>query len=860
MLVAQGLRNAWMRSLIGRRRLMALLALSLALVMALAALFGPALASVAASPQVGTPTAPSPLSSDALSERAPFNQSANYPQGQRPDPALYRPHADWLGRLILPTERELAQAPGAPGQDWVWIELEQTPAAQASLLGRRLRLGWQQDPQLRQLVRAVTTDIRLDAAARAALADGNVVPARLDGRRRVGPLQSLAGARPRDDLTVELQDVALVAADRLSAAGTAAEGSAAAALPSLRIGRPPIQTTGRWVALVRILGPAPAVAGGASPDRFRVQHYDRQRRSFSGPITTVRIPQQPPNRYGRWMSSPLGLARNPIGDQGWYLYGSPDVTGLFTVQSLRPRALFQLKADQLLQGRSLSWRYLLRGNWAPANLKRGRFSRVELAPAAPVPWSLGDHALVIHTFGGIGGRQAEPVPFFTVTGHFAFGEAEVVRDPFTGEPQFALRYHQIYANNPDGIVAGTQDWSAYGGDLRRGWLGTRPFSDLLVKLDLFDEPAGLEGTAGAQRLSLLAELQRQAEVLMARYRSGDGTGFIGVGAAISCVQDSSQALAIAVERLRQRLSSVPRSGTSSGQRSSLDPERLAALDRLTRSLDTLLTPFGQMRADWRRNGALVDQASNGIDEGAAFRRNTGLRVALLSWRTVLPRRGHDDLARVFLGHGAQLHVLRTNLIPGADERLAPLAPTGVLGQLPPLATLLRRIADALFMPTGWRTVALTLVILGPYALVALTLGHRSGFLREQVLWGPPGLLLRRALGWLLMPALLEELLFRVALLPHPLEGEALPGTLAWGALSLGLFVIYHPLAERTWYPEAKGVFHDPRFLVQCTLLGLACLAAYNITGSLWPPLVIHWLAVTVWLGPLQGHRRLRAPR
>lgn len=838
---------------------MALLALSLALVMALAALFSPALTSVAASPQVGThigtPAAPSPLSSDALSERAPFNQSAHYPLDRRPDPALYRPHGDWLGRLILPTERELAQAPGAPGQDWVWIELEQTPAAQASLLGRRLRLGWQQDPRLRQLVRAVTIDIRFDAAARAALADGNVVPARLDGRRLVGPLQSLAGARPRDDVTVELQDVALVAADGLVAGGTAAAG-----LPSLRVGRPPIQTTGRWVALVRILGPAPAVAGGASSDRFRVQHYDRQRGAFSGPITTVRIPQQPPDRYGRWMSSPVGLASNPIGDQGWYLYGSPDLTGLFTVQSLRPRALFQLKADKLLQGRSVGWRYLLSGNWAPANLQRGTFSRVELAAAAPVPWSLGDHALVIHSFGGIGGRQGEPVPFFTVTGHFAFGEAEVVRDPFTDELQFALRYHQIYANNPNGIVAGTQDWSAYGGDLRRGWLGTRPFSDLLVKLNLFDEPAGLGNNTTAQRLSLLRELQLQAEVLMARYRSGDGTGFNGVGAAVSCVQDSSQALAIAVERLRQRLASVPRAGSIPGQRSNPDPERMAALDRLTRSLDSLLTPFGQMRADWRRNGALVEQASEGIDEGAAFRRNTGLRDTLLSWRTVLPRRGHDDFARVFLSHGAQLHMLRTNQIPGGDERIAPLAPTGLLGQLPPVATLLRRIADALFMPTGWRTVALTLVILGPYALVALSVGHRSGFLRQDVFWGPPGPLLRRALGWLLMPALLEELLFRVALLPHPLEGAALPGTLAWGALSLGLFVIYHPLAERTWYPEAKGVFHDPRFLVQCTLLGLACLAAYNLSGSLWPPLVIHWLAVTVWLGPLQGHRRLRAPR
>jgi len=81
----------------------ALLAWSLALVLALAALFSPALATMGAtSPGIGTPSAPLPLSNDALSERAPFNQSAHYPLGLRPDPALYKPHADWIGRLILP--------------------------------------------------------------------------------------------------------------------------------------------------------------------------------------------------------------------------------------------------------------------------------------------------------------------------------------------------------------------------------------------------------------------------------------------------------------------------------------------------------------------------------------------------------------------------------------------------------------------------------------------------------------------------------------------------------------------------------------------------------------------------------------
>jgi hypothetical protein len=63
------------------------------------------------------------------------------------------------------------------------------------------------------------------------------------------------------------------------------------------------------------------------------------------------------------------------------------------------------------------------------------------------------------------------------------GEAEVIAYPFGAEPRFDLRYHQIYANNPDGIVAGSQEWSAWSGDLQRGWLGLRPISDVLVRQD-----------------------------------------------------------------------------------------------------------------------------------------------------------------------------------------------------------------------------------------------------------------------------------------------------------------------------------------------------------------------------------------
>jgi len=173
-----------------------------------------------------------------------------------------------------------------------------------------------------------------------------------------------------------------------------------------------------------------------------------------------------------------------------------------------------------------------------------------------------------------------------------------------------------------------------------------------------------------------------------------------------------------------------------------------------------------------------------------------------------------------------------------------------------LHNLVGRLGDALAAPLGGVAAGHTGLILGAYTPLALGLGRSSGFLLAPWRWPPFGILLRGSLPLLLMPALGEELLFRVALLPHP-AGMPDPWRFwAWGALNVGLFVLYHPLAALLWDRRRPAIFHDPRFLLQCALLGSACVVAYAATGSLWPPVLIHWLAVAAWLGPLEGHRCL----
>lgn len=797
-------------SLPGRRFVPSLL-IGLALLLSLLGL--PAFAGLAA---VGTPSQPLPLSSEALALQTIWSQPESYPLNLRPRADLYRPSAEWIGRLLLPSLQDLASNQ-APADDWVWIEIEQAPPEQQELIGRQLRLRWAEDPALQRLVKAVTTDIRFGETAQRAASQGNVVPERLNGRRRVGPLQSLAGARPQDDVTVQLEDVRWGGDD-------------------LRIARPPVQISGRWQGLVTIVGPAlgsdqpgsstQAKAEAESEGLWQVRHYNRSSGAFDGPAETIRIPMLPLDRFGRRFLDSAGLHRSPLNRQGWLIQGAPAIDGLFTVQALEPRALLQPQPQNQIQGTGPGLAYLLRTNWSPARLQRGTIATTALLPdrTAPLRWQPGDRALVMHLFGGIGGAKGESISGWTVTGHFAFGEARVVSDPFTDQPRLQIRYHQIYANNPNGIVAGSQDWSAYGGNLQRGWLGLRPFSDVLV-------PMGSE---------VLDAIALQAEVLAARYRSGDGQGVALVTAATSCVQDSAQALWIAIRQLRQE-------GLSSGV-AVADGQRL---QRLGTALEHLLTPFGRVRGDWAHNSSLTLAKGSGH-----FQTSQSVKDVLLSWRSLLPRGAHDTFAAEILRAGLPVQVLRTNQIPGSDLSLAPLAPTILLGQLPLIGTLLARLGDGLFpspLPEnhGW-----PIAILIGYAALALSLGRRSGFLPRSWRWPPRPQLLRRAMGYLVMPAFVEELLFRGLLLPHPLEGVSPIATAPWIALSTGLFVLYHPLAARLWYPQGRQVFNDPRFLLQCTLLALTCALTYGLSGSLWWAVLIHWLAVVTWLEPLQGRRGL----
>ncbi len=145
------------------------------------------------------------------------------------------------------------------------------------------------------------------------------------------------------------------------------------------------------------------------------------------------------------------------------------------------------------------------------------------------------------------------------------------------------------------------------------------------------------------------------------------------------------------------------------------------------------------------------------------------------------------------------------------------------------------------------------LVLG-YGVLALILGYATGLIRFQLVESWP--LATRILSTsLFAPALLEEMIFRVSLLPLPTGNlEQLPWLSA--IASIVLFVIYHPLNALTFFPQGRSLFWRPIFLVLAGFLGIVCLLGYWLSRSLWLPVTIHWLVVSCWLILGDGHSLL----
>jgi predicted Abi (CAAX) family protease len=145
-----------------------------------------------------------------------------------------------------------------------------------------------------------------------------------------------------------------------------------------------------------------------------------------------------------------------------------------------------------------------------------------------------------------------------------------------------------------------------------------------------------------------------------------------------------------------------------------------------------------------------------------------------------------------------------------------------------------------------------------FVVIVLPIGLRTGFLRVEPMTGRRWRFVVLALVLAIRPSLLEELIFRVLFIPHPTQGYPLRSTLLWAVVGLVIFILWHPINGLFIRRIARPIFTDPLFLTFAGLLGIACTAAYLISGSIWPPMVIHWVVVTPWILFLGGGKALFA--
>lgn len=558
-----------------------------------------------------------------------------------------------MGRLILPhlEQRQLVKG--------VFFEVHHTPPNYQHLVGQVVMLRWSENPATQAFVQAVTRDVEFTSATEQSQQAGNVHADRINHWQQVDPLESLAASHPLDDMIVALPDPVEV---------RVAEGRGQKVGEwSFLISKQPIQITGRYYALVKVLEPLDSQE--APSEYFRVAHFNPETRQFDGVEEEVRFPAvRVAKVYGSYPSTTRDIENVPPNEVGWYIYGAKDATGQFVVQAIAPRALLRLQPDQVLLGEKAAWEYLKHRAWAVKGQK-GKTSSVLLMPCLDKGsdlegWQEGDRALVLHTYGGIGGKKREPAAksslFF---GHFSYGVATVVREPLTDELMFNIVYYQVYTHNVDGIVAGPIAWNAYMGDRQMGWLGSRPVCDVLIKHDAFTGTFSVRGAP----YSVLDILIQQLERMTARYRIGDGTGGTYVSIAHNCSQDSNQAFYVALKQVREAIQTDP----DLVQELQDDPgeaERYQQLLKLTTGVWDKLLPCGATRVAWQ-----TDQNTLGITPGQNVIRR--LLTALQSWRTLLPRVATETIAHQFIRQKALVWVLRTNQVGGYDPDIKPIGLT-----------------------------------------------------------------------------------------------------------------------------------------------------------------------------------------
>ena len=170
---------------------------------------------------------------------------------------LYKPIALWHGRLILPSNEQ------RPPHGAVFFEVINAPKKYQYFMGKTAFLKWSTNREVQFFVHAVTQDLNFTKQAIDSKKSGNIHPDRLNGWRNVGPLETLAGTRLEDSVTVMLRRPVI------------AINYSSSDRHELTIDREPVQIIGRLCAFVSILQ-----RKDPDSDKFIVRHFNKTSKQF----------------------------------------------------------------------------------------------------------------------------------------------------------------------------------------------------------------------------------------------------------------------------------------------------------------------------------------------------------------------------------------------------------------------------------------------------------------------------------------------------------------------------------------------------------------------------------------------------
>jgi len=292
-------------------------------------------------------------------------------------------------------------------------------------------------------------------------------------------------------------------------------------------------------------------------------------------------------------------------------------------------------------------------------------------------WEEGDQMIVVHNAGGVKSttyNHDSKLGF--VAGHFSYGYATVVRDPLTKQLRFDIDYIQVYGTTTIGAISGAIKRQCFVGCIHLGYLGLRPVSDCLVKLNTVSREFKI-GT----KLSLcpLEELKEQLHIMSARYRIGDGLGVMDITSKSNCAQDSNQALYVAIDKsgyiLQRMLRKKQQKNESNWDFKNVvdeaEMEQLQKLKKLGAQLFSKLAPFGKVRWDWKENAKSIASVKK--------KKKGNFISTLTSYKTIFPRRVYDVMLKVFLKNDAKLWFITTAAVGGEQhDHIVPLAPKKLL--------------------------------------------------------------------------------------------------------------------------------------------------------------------------------------